>query len=164
MSFGGDTNAYTDFRSTVYTFYAPTRKDASAKSADKPDSGEADQDKDKEKDKAPDRATVKNVIDAIHQLCFKALLLQEHIDNERGPVLSEVLSFECNRPHDQMSCSNRRKYRILFITAWNMLSTSKFMRITNCLRDFQSGRLHRYPTSPLKTCEGFTKNGIGQTT
>jgi len=74
----GDTNAYTDFRSTVYTFNAPT-KDLAI--------GETES---SQKEDAQGKSNVHNVIEALHQLALKALLLEEHIDSERGPVLSEV--------------------------------------------------------------------------
>ncbi len=75
MSFGGDTNAYTDFQSTVYTCHAPTHLREEGKGGEKKDN---------------ESCTVRNVLFALHQLAFKALFIKEHIDNERGPILSEV--------------------------------------------------------------------------
>ena len=60
MSFGGDTNASTDQKNTVYTMEAP--------SGDK---------------------QVKLVTEILHQMAFRALLEDECIDNERAAILSE---------------------------------------------------------------------------
>lgn len=76
MSFGGDTNAYTDFRSTVYTFHAPTH--TQSQGAEKKEGGDVTED------------NVYKVLFALHQLAFKALFPKEAVDSERGPILSEV--------------------------------------------------------------------------
>ncbi|ELR23661.1 peptidase M16 inactive domain containing protein [Acanthamoeba castellanii str. Neff] len=76
MSFGGDTNAYTDFRSTVYTFHAPTH--TQSQGAEKKEGGDVTED------------NVYKVLFALHQLAFKALFPKEAVDSERGPILSEA--------------------------------------------------------------------------
>eukprot|EP01087_Luapelamoeba_hula_P020305 TRINITY_DN6910_c0_g1_i1.p1 TRINITY_DN6910_c0_g1~~TRINITY_DN6910_c0_g1_i1.p1 ORF type:complete len:1277 (-),score=249.90 TRINITY_DN6910_c0_g1_i1:27-3806(-) len=118
MSFGGDANAYTDFRSTVYTFNAPTslkkrkkrynkkrRKANNKKVAEKSAIPQATAKPTHTTSATPTLATTRTtptavrpeeestlwkVIDAMHQLAFKALLLQEHADAERGSILSEA--------------------------------------------------------------------------
>eukprot|EP01119_Soliformovum_irregulare_P010046 TRINITY_DN2436_c0_g4_i1.p1 TRINITY_DN2436_c0_g4~~TRINITY_DN2436_c0_g4_i1.p1 ORF type:complete len:1034 (-),score=180.46 TRINITY_DN2436_c0_g4_i1:108-3209(-) len=68
MSFGGDTNAYTDFRNTVYTLQAPVPTEAEH-----------------------NKNEVWNVLDVLHEMMFNALLLEEHVSSERGAVLSEMI-------------------------------------------------------------------------
>jgi zinc protease len=60
MSFGGDTNASTDQKNTVYTMEAPA---------------------------GVERITL--VTEILHQMAFRALLLEECVESERAPILSE---------------------------------------------------------------------------
>lgn len=60
MSFGGDTNASTDQRNTIYTMEAP--------------SGERQEEL---------------VIELLYEMMFKARLEQDNVDSERGPILNE---------------------------------------------------------------------------
>eukprot|EP00741_Cyanophora_paradoxa_P015086 tig00020848_g14557.t1 len=80
MSWGGDSNAYTDFGETVYTFNSPTTAadpSAEAVPADKLPVPGVD-------------ANLFQVLDVMHQLAFKALLRDADVESERGAVLSEL--------------------------------------------------------------------------
>ena len=68
LSFGGDANAYTDTRFTVYTLRAPV-KDAVHQAVE---------------------SNVVNVVDLLHQLAFEALLPEDKCVLEKAAVLSEL--------------------------------------------------------------------------
>eukprot|EP00742_Colponemidia_sp_Colp-10_P007579 GILJ01008170.1.p1 GENE.GILJ01008170.1~~GILJ01008170.1.p1 ORF type:complete len:1161 (-),score=175.55 GILJ01008170.1:1939-5382(-) len=83
MSFGGDTNAFTDFHETVYTLNAPTRTQIDEDDANKKTSEHV-------KSKDGEVSNVYRVLDILHELAFRASLVQEVLDLEKGAVLSEA--------------------------------------------------------------------------
>ena len=69
MNFGGDANAFTDFDHTVYTFQAPLPDPTEEKGVQ-----------------------LRNLLEVLYEIGFKALLMPEPINIERGAVLSELVS------------------------------------------------------------------------
>jgi len=104
MAFNADANAFTDFRSTVYTFSAPTTGKAShVESAanlfgaggiatgpihDSPAEEEISEEEELEEEEGQDNTQL--VLDLLHQMTFKALIRQKDVDLERGAILSEL--------------------------------------------------------------------------
>jgi len=110
MEFNADANAYTDFRSTVYTFSAPTRGKAdkvevgggaalfgsqtgmsTAGSATAEEPNEDAEGGEESSSLVPDDSdNVELVLDLLHQMMFKAKIEQSSVDSERGAILSEL--------------------------------------------------------------------------
>jgi hypothetical protein len=104
MAYNADANAFTDFRSTVYTLSAPVRGRATtvesnaglfgsggmttapteAVMEEEEDTGQLDAGGDEDGD------NTELVLDLLYEMVFKARLRQEDIDRERGAVLSEL--------------------------------------------------------------------------
>eukprot|EP00741_Cyanophora_paradoxa_P025571 tig00000383_g24676.t1 len=82
MSFGGDTNAFTDFRQTVYTLSAPTR------GSEDDESEEARQDDGEGEGDGEENLGV--CIEILHELAFRAKIEEGGVESERGAILSEV--------------------------------------------------------------------------
>mmetsp|Transcript_20105 Transcript_20105/g.66901 ORF Transcript_20105/g.66901 Transcript_20105/m.66901 type:complete len:1016 (-) Transcript_20105:2956-6003(-) len=108
MAYNADANAFTDFRSTVYTLSAPTKGraetmhsaaglfgDSGVSTAPREDLAEDEFAGDDEVSEIEGlQATTDDntqlVLELLHQMAFKALLKQEDIDKERGAILSEL--------------------------------------------------------------------------
>eukprot|EP00283_Hemiselmis_rufescens_P011147 CAMPEP_0173426994 /NCGR_PEP_ID=MMETSP1357-20121228/6294_1 /TAXON_ID=77926 /ORGANISM="Hemiselmis rufescens, Strain PCC563" /LENGTH=1199 /DNA_ID=CAMNT_0014390737 /DNA_START=105 /DNA_END=3704 /DNA_ORIENTATION=- len=109
MEFNADANAYTDFRSTVYTFSAPTRGKAervevgggaalfgsqggmsTAGTAIAEEEEEDAEGEDSSSMVPDDSDNVELVLDLLHQMMFKAKIEQSSVDSERGAILSEL--------------------------------------------------------------------------
>eukprot|EP00282_Hemiselmis_andersenii_P015914 CAMPEP_0114139196 /NCGR_PEP_ID=MMETSP0043_2-20121206/16727_1 /TAXON_ID=464988 /ORGANISM="Hemiselmis andersenii, Strain CCMP644" /LENGTH=1189 /DNA_ID=CAMNT_0001233217 /DNA_START=68 /DNA_END=3637 /DNA_ORIENTATION=- len=110
MEFNADANAYTDFRSTVYTFSAPTRGKAervevgggaalfgsqtgmstAGTAMAKHEEEDAEGGKDDSSMVPDDSDNVELVLDLLHQMMFKAKIEQSSVDSERGAILSEL--------------------------------------------------------------------------
>jgi len=106
MAYNADANAFTDFRSTVYTLSAPVRGRAATVESNaglfgsggvttaptEAVTGEEEEEEEvlpgtSENDNADNTVLV---LDLLHEMAFKALLQQKDIDMERGAVLSEL--------------------------------------------------------------------------
>ena len=109
MAFNADANAYTDFRSTVYTLSAPTRGKAkgveegggaamfggqgplsTAGAVQEPSEEEEAEDVAGDDAIPDDSNNVDLVLDLLHQMMFKARIEQTAVDSERGAILSEA--------------------------------------------------------------------------
>jgi predicted Zn-dependent peptidase len=106
MAYNADANAFTDFRSTVYTLSAPVRGRAEKvesnaalfgsggiSTAPAADVGGLEEEEEElahavGEDDNGDNTVL--VLDLLHEMAFKALLQQDDIDMERGAVLSEL--------------------------------------------------------------------------
>jgi len=108
MAYNADANAFTDFRSTVYTLSAPIKGraetmhsaaglfgDSGVSTAPREDLAEDDFTGDEEVSEieglhVPTDDNTQLVLELLYQMGFKALLKQEDIDKERGAILSEL--------------------------------------------------------------------------
>jgi predicted Zn-dependent peptidase len=106
MAYNADANAFTDFRSTVYTLSAPVRGRATTVQSNAGLFGsggvttaptEAVVEEEEEDLRPPldaggdeDGDNTELVLDLLYEMVFKARLRQEDIDRERGAVLSEL--------------------------------------------------------------------------
>ena len=106
MAYNADANAFTGFRSTVYTLSAPVRGRATTVQSNAGLFGsggvttaptEAVVEEEEEDLRPPldaggdeDGDNTELVLDLLYEMVFKARLRQEDIDRERGAVLSEL--------------------------------------------------------------------------
>ena len=79
MCYGGDANAYTDFRNTVYQLNAPLKKSEVSKNY-----------AEKENTEQAQKNTLWKVLDVLKELVFNATIDQANVDRERSVVLSEL--------------------------------------------------------------------------
>eukprot|EP00292_Cryptomonas_paramecium_P020882 CAMPEP_0113695518 /NCGR_PEP_ID=MMETSP0038_2-20120614/20952_1 /TAXON_ID=2898 /ORGANISM="Cryptomonas paramecium" /LENGTH=184 /DNA_ID=CAMNT_0000618085 /DNA_START=533 /DNA_END=1083 /DNA_ORIENTATION=- /assembly_acc=CAM_ASM_000170 len=109
MRFNADANAYTDFRSTVYTLSAPIQGNADKVEADggaalfaggsavstagdlPPEPSTSEESPEEEDPEAErNRDNVEVVLSLLSEMAFKALIDPAAVDNERGAILSEL--------------------------------------------------------------------------
>ena len=104
MSFGHDSNAYTDFRQTVYTFHAPTSVSETASSADTGSSSSSSNSISSEGSSSKVRklqdgtgavitqseSNMRSILDLLFQICFRPRLSGDSLATEREAVLSEL--------------------------------------------------------------------------
>lgn len=105
MAFNADANAYTDFRSTVYTLSAPTRGKADKVEAGQgaalfagagaiSTAGAVGEEQEVEESGTDvlgeDSDNLSIVLDLLHQMMFRAKILKKDVDSERGVILSEL--------------------------------------------------------------------------